>query len=451
MDSAIKDFDNHLKSHPRTILSAQYGDGKTVFLSAVEEALRNEYVFLKLYPVNYQVEENQGVFEYIKRDLLFQLYGNEMVPDSFFIPDDIVSYFFLQNNWDEFAKKILQSLSYLEGSNTLKTTIGAFKFLMAMREKYEKFKARKSSIASLLENFLATYDKKGIYEADPITSILCGIISSWKHAHPKQKICLIFEDMDRIDPAHIFRILNVVSAHMDYGYKNGPVSNKSLSGNKFGVDNIVISLDYDNLQNIYRHFYGPEACFKGYIDKFCDNGHFKYSIKKLAAQYYPTRLESVTGMSARAISAILKYVDLEPFSLRQIFNSLVDVDKQVRIRESKRGIKLHKGMVTMAAVLRRMGMSDEEIVVILSKAFTESPADIIPYIGPFMVYRRKKENYPFECTLGEKRDDSTVVYRIMKGNEIGQASILVNSVVETLVEVIEPKEEVEYLLTFVYR
>ena len=37
MDQAIKDFDLHLKSHPRTILSAGFGEGKSTFLAAAEK------------------------------------------------------------------------------------------------------------------------------------------------------------------------------------------------------------------------------------------------------------------------------------------------------------------------------------------------------------------------------------------------------------------------------
>ncbi len=66
MDEAIREFEKHLKSHPRTILSARFGDGKSFFLSAAEKRLKNRIVFLKIYPVNYQVVENQDVFEYIK-------------------------------------------------------------------------------------------------------------------------------------------------------------------------------------------------------------------------------------------------------------------------------------------------------------------------------------------------------------------------------------------------
>jgi hypothetical protein len=55
-----------------------------------------------------------------------------------------------------------------------------------------------------------------------------------------KRFVLVFEDMDRVNPAHIFRILNVISAHMDYGYKYG-VSPKScsLAGNKFGVMQVI--------------------------------------------------------------------------------------------------------------------------------------------------------------------------------------------------------------------
>lgn len=449
MDSAIKDFDNHLKSHPRTILSAKYGDGKSYFLKAAEKKLSKKYVFLKLYPVNYQVEENQGVFEYIKRDLLFQLYGNGMVPESYFIPDSISSYFFLQHNWEEFAKDILQCLSFLDASNTVKTTVGAFRFLMSMREKYEDLKGNKNSVGSLLNDFLAGYDKKGIYEADPITSILCGIISAWKQEHPKQKICLVFEDMDRIDPAHIFRILNVVSAHMDYGYKYAVSPDSSLAGNKFGVDNIVICLDYDNLHSIYRHFYGPDACFEGYISKFSDNGYFQYSIKRLARHYYANLLVPVTGMDGKAISAILKRIDLLSFSLRQIFQSPDNVESQIRMPANSGCFKIHKGMIIMGAILRRMCMDEEGIIAALSDAFAASPMDVGPFIGTLMMQKRKLDKYPFEFSFGEKQNNSLVGYRVLGCNESGKASMCKTASVTESAVTINPREEIEYLLRFV--
>ena len=49
MDEVAKEFELHLKSHPRTILSARFGDGKSTFLAAAEKKLQNRYVFLTLF------------------------------------------------------------------------------------------------------------------------------------------------------------------------------------------------------------------------------------------------------------------------------------------------------------------------------------------------------------------------------------------------------------------
>ena len=57
VDDAIIEFRKHLLTHPRTILSAKYGDGKSFFLREFEkdEKVQEHFVFLKLFPVNYQV------------------------------------------------------------------------------------------------------------------------------------------------------------------------------------------------------------------------------------------------------------------------------------------------------------------------------------------------------------------------------------------------------------
>ena len=78
-----------------------------------------------------------------------------------------------------------------------------------------------------------------------------------------KKVVLVFEDMDRIDPAHLFRIMNVLSAQIDYPYRLGMPTDESLIGNKFDVDNVVMVLDYRNLENIFHHFYGANTDCKG--------------------------------------------------------------------------------------------------------------------------------------------------------------------------------------------
>ena len=68
----ISQFDEHLKENGRTIFSAHFGDGKTWFLNKFIEARSDQYEFIVLYPVNYQIAPNETIMEYIKRDILFQ-------------------------------------------------------------------------------------------------------------------------------------------------------------------------------------------------------------------------------------------------------------------------------------------------------------------------------------------------------------------------------------------
>ena len=452
VDGAIKEFEKHLKSHPRTILSARFGDGKSFFLEATEKKLQNRFLFLKIYPVNYQVAENQDIFEYIKRDLLFQLYGKGLVPDTYEIPDNIASYFFLLNNWKEFAEETLNVLSYFDASNTIKATLGAAKFLKAMKKKYDTFKSNGGEIGARIDNFLASFDQKGIYEADPITAILTDIIKTWKKQYPRRKVCLVFEDMDRIDPAHIFRILNVISAHMDYGYKYG-VSPKSdsLAGNKFGVDNIVVSLDYDNLKHIFHHFYGPQASFDGYINKFTDRGYFRYSLQEQVLQYYIGQLMKVTDMDSEAISAIVSEVDITSYTLRQLYHAIDEVGKQISLPNTRGNIVPHRGLFVMAALLRRLGMTTEEISEVLTNAFTKKPVAIGSYSCTCMMLRRRREQGSLTFTFGEKDDGFLVSYSIKDIHRDGRAFLdrQLNGSLDKRENYDKPKEEIDYILGFV--
>lgn len=80
---------------------------------------------------------------------------------------------------------------------------------------------------------------------------------------------LLIDDFDRLDPEHIFRILNILSVHNDY------LSNTYQ--NKFGFDKIIIVCDIDCIKDYYHHKYGEKANFKGYIDKFCSTKFFRFS------------------------------------------------------------------------------------------------------------------------------------------------------------------------------
>ena len=73
-----------------------------------------------------------------------------------------------------------------------------------------------------------------------------------------KRVVLVIEDMDRLDPAHLFRIMNVFSAHMDYGYRSMQPIDSSLVGNKFGVSNVVFVMHEKNTEALFHHFYGDD-------------------------------------------------------------------------------------------------------------------------------------------------------------------------------------------------
>ena len=72
----IQVFKKVFENESRIIFSAKFGDGKSYFLNEfmkIYDEKVNDYYFITLHPVNYVVEENRDVIEYIKRDILFQL------------------------------------------------------------------------------------------------------------------------------------------------------------------------------------------------------------------------------------------------------------------------------------------------------------------------------------------------------------------------------------------
>ena len=80
----IQDFKQVFENESRIIFSAKFGDGKSYFLNEFIKSYdekKNDYYFITLHPVNYVVEENRDVIEYIKRDILFQLIKDNRIYD----------------------------------------------------------------------------------------------------------------------------------------------------------------------------------------------------------------------------------------------------------------------------------------------------------------------------------------------------------------------------------
>ena len=219
IDKQLEEFRNHILANPRTFLSSKFGDGKSYFLNELKQKYKDEFVFITIYPVNYQVASNEDIFKLIKRDVLFQLMAENMISDDVEISDELALWGFIQNNYRSFLSDLLPYIAQVALPNELlplvMTALKGKKIFSKLKTKFEEYKKQLNERESLLESFIDQVDNSLIYEEDIVTTIIKQSIIEYKKQHKNKNIVLVVEDLDRLDPAHLFRILNIFSAHID--------------------------------------------------------------------------------------------------------------------------------------------------------------------------------------------------------------------------------------------
>lgn len=354
IEHKIEQFKTHILDNKRVILSAKFGDGKTCFLEQVKETLSNEFYFITLYPVNYAVAKNEDVFEYIKRDILLQLANDGILSNIDF--EAVANSIFC---WENLREVISFLLSCVSGGEF-------YKKLLVKAEKFKKeYDKRKSTWDKY--NLFFTNQKGGLYEHDAYTKMIeSGIEYIGNPTKPQggKKPVLIIEDLDRIDPGHLFRILNVLGAHID--------TNKDE--NKFGFENIVVVLDYITTEHIFHHFYGQDANYYGYMSKFMSCYPFEYSIKEIAKDYVYDYIEKeckVPRNIAFKIDIGFKYEKsvrqpetldsyLNKISVRDIAHALDNINNQfiedtIILRDSFK-VSTNSGLIKFLSLIKRLGI-----------------------------------------------------------------------------------------------
>lgn len=278
MDSEFSTFSEYLDNNCRGILSARFGDGKSFFLNEVKKQLSDEYIFITIYPVNYQIAENKDIFEYIKRDILLQI----LMLSEIDLSDN--KFNFSLRLWgflNQYGKDITSDIISLLVSSLSRIPQEAVAVFQKNIAKFKEYSAQiNQSQSDQIENYLNEFAgyKGSIYEFDPLSQIIYQLITDIKENSGKQ-VVLVIEDMDRIDPAHIFRILNVFSAHWDMqDYSEQRLANGN-SANKYNFDKILLVCHFQNIKNIFHHFYGAKTDFTGYIHKFSSSTPYEYSLR----------------------------------------------------------------------------------------------------------------------------------------------------------------------------
>ena len=282
----LKNFAQYLEKTDRIILSAKFGDGKTYLPNELrkDEAMQDKYEFFTIYPVNYSVAKNEDVFEYIKRDIIVQLHERKLLENI-----DLNALFGSVFTLDDLTSVVPFLLSLIPLGELCNE--GYSKFL-EIKKKYDE---KKHIVDKYLSQFANTAGC--IHEEDGYTKLIKKAIKWISQDHSlngevkkAKKPVLIIEDLDRLDPKHLFRILNVVSAHIDDSKQ------PDIVGNKLGFNNIVLVMDYDVTKHIFHHFYGAQACYEGYMSKFLSREPFRYSIKYIMIRAFEAQLGEKLGI-----------------------------------------------------------------------------------------------------------------------------------------------------------
>lgn len=418
IDDAIEDFKNHLLSHPRTILSAQFGDGKTFFVDKFMKSTRikQKFLCLRIFPVNYQVLDNKDIFELVKRDILLQLIYHNMVPEDYEISKELALAFLIRNNGVGLVEDLLTSAAMCETGDSQSRVICSFvSRSVSLLKKFDKqFKALKSQdYANAILNYIEASNKNFLLEEDIITVIIRDCIDKYRKKHRSRRIVLFFEDMDRIDPAQLFRILNVLSAQMDYVYKYGVRPNvDARKMNKFGVDNIVLVMDYSNLRSIFTHFYGEGASFNGYIHKFTSSTYYTYSLKQQQYHYMIQQIAVDTGFRDLMLERIFPEDMFDKYSLRDLDLAIQDTESQIKEKvvwkNINQTIPLSLGPLKLLVVLRRLGFSDDNIKEYYRRAIKEISMEYLVWVGGYYLQMRKSSGMEYFKLL----DDNKITHKI---------------------------------------
>lgn len=328
IDTIKSDFDSVLdiEKNARIFFSGQFGIGKTYFLNEFFDSLKEKYDVFHLYPINYQISCNEDVLELIKYDILVELLKKnknilqenkvEGIKDS-----ALLFYSWCKNKFS--LNSVLQSTVDLIPSFLGK--LGRpLKDLLEIDREFQEFKKEyKDGEKGLVEKYTKEIKEKNISEVDYLSFLLKEKIARQKG---DKKSILVLDDIDRIDPEHVFRILNILSAYFEKEHEN-----------KFGFDSVIIVADYTNLKHIFHHKYGPKTNFSGYLDKFFTISPYYFDNKKAISDRVDEIVKSIKNEEPNLNAAISDSGYIKLF-LAHIFRKAVD-SEIINLRELLKATK----------------------------------------------------------------------------------------------------------------
>lgn len=411
VDDAMQRFEDHLLSHDRVVLSAKFGDGKTFFLKKFKEKCmmdaESPFEFITLYPVNYQVLGNKDIFELIKHDVLLQILQAGIIDVKYEITDRMAFEFYVQSHFCTVGESSFEMLKSCGADDMVtKGFLAAFKsvnWLKSLKDKVGEFKKEIDQTA-FLDNYLSTFDENSVYENDIITKIIRDNIKAYQEKNGK-RVVLVIEDMDRLDPAHLFRIMNVFSAHMDYGYRSMQPIDSSLVGNKFGVSNVVFVMHEKNTEALFHHFYGECADYDGYMSKFYNKDIFRFSLAEEKENYALALISEETGLGEERINEYFDKGFLAAKTMRQIIFAMDKIEEQfysIRVMED---LRPNPQILKLIVIAKRLGVSNDKIISVVVKHFKDLDRFYVDRLLPLIAQNPKTGDFEQVYVQNRQRGD----------------------------------------------
>ena len=407
-----------LEDNHRMIFSAKFGAGKTYFLKNFFHKYSDDYEPIFLYPVNYQVCANEDIFELVKFDLLRSLL--KILPKRKLSPDDYKrsanKLKTLRNNEQGVLKKLLKFTSKVTRGVTINTGVFSLEISqmidnfieLSEKDPNEQNTEPNPEDESFFKEIKAT---QKLYEDTAITHFIKNATKRIKKDGNK-KLVLVIDDFDRIDPEHIFRLLNIFSAHLQdseddenteigvSAHDNDLVSERDIDNPKeeekladrYGFDRVIFVCDINNIQSIFHHKYGLETDFNGYIDKFYSKAIFEFSnqntiknkLNRVLERFYEVNKFLEMSVPHSIGQATLGQVNVAEKSTKDLFRNFLYqfllcaiTDKVINFRDIERlyGSKL----------LQESGKSIEDYIYVINITEQEEAICFLPEIILFEI------------------------------------------------------------------
>lgn len=315
LKNSSEDFNTHINhsDNIKILFSAPFGQGKTTFLNHYFKAHNDSYEVFRLFPVNYAVSHNEDIFKYIKAEILFQLMGKDVEFDKIEFNYSDTAYSYYSQNIDKIISPLLSLLPKI-GETAAKVFDKIYDIAQTLKKHKSALDIDDKKAA--LKYIHDLYEKEGsIFEDNFYTQLIRQLLEQHKAKYHKKNV-LIIDDIDRMDPEHIFRIFNVFSANFDsLEYNNGGLSNK------FAFDKIILVCDLENIKKLFLHRYGNSSAFDGYLSKY-------YSI----TPYYFDNSKEIELITKKIVYGTRQNFTFLEDAFLLILNDLIST-KQISLRD----------------------------------------------------------------------------------------------------------------------